>query len=112
MAYIPKERAKEIRKAIKKAFPEIKFSITVKHSSKLYVSIMKSPYFEDGEYIGYVKVKNKFTEKQNEVIEKIDEIIKNVGNYYNNSDPMTDYFDVAFYYDITVGKWDKPHEKV
>lgn len=32
----------------------------------------------------------------------------NVGNH-NNSDPMTDYFDVGWYIDINVGKWNKPY---
>lgn len=28
---------------------------------------------------------------------------------HNNSDIMTDYFDVGWYIDINVGKWDKPY---
>ena len=36
-------------------------------------------------------------------------VSKIVGNYnYDNSDPMTDYFDVNFYFDLRLGKWDKP----
>jgi len=30
-------------------------------------------------------------------------------NYYNNSDCYRDYFDVAYYVDINIGKWDKPY---
>lgn len=30
------------------------------------------------------------------------------GNH-NNSDPMTDYFDVGWYVEITVGDWKKPY---
>ena len=33
-------------------------------------------------------------------------------DYYDNSDIMTDYFDTAYYYDITVGTWEKPYEVV
>lgn len=29
--------------------------------------------------------------------------------WYNNSDLMTDYFDIAYYMDINVGQWDKPY---
>lgn len=29
--------------------------------------------------------------------------------WYNNSDIQTDYFDTAYYFDITVGKWNKPY---
>jgi len=32
-----------------------------------------------------------------------------VGNH-NNTDLMTDYFDVGWYIKINVGKWDKPYE--
>lgn len=34
--------------------------------------------------------------------EKINSAIKLAGEWYDNSDPMTDYFDVAFYYDVVV----------
>lgn len=34
-----------------------------------------------------------------------------VGNH-DNSDVMTDYFDVGWYIDINIGKWDKPYEVV
>ena len=33
------------------------------------------------------------------------------GNH-DNSDIMTDYFDVGWYVDINVGQWDKPYELV
>ena len=53
------------------------------------------------------------------IFEKIVEIIKtapakaNVGDmWYNNSDIMTDYFDVAYYFDISIGRWDQPYEVV
>jgi len=35
----------------------------------------------------------------------------NKGNH-DNSDPMTDYFDVGWYVDINIGHWDKPYEVV
>jgi len=34
--------------------------------------------------------------------------ILNKGNY-NNSDSMTDYFDIGFYVDINIGKFQKPY---
>ena len=33
------------------------------------------------------------------------------GNH-DNSDIMTDYFDVGWYIDVNIGKWDKPYEFV
>lgn len=32
----------------------------------------------------------------------------NYGNH-DNSDIMTDYFDVGWYIDVNIGKWDKPY---
>lgn len=30
-------------------------------------------------------------------------------DWYDRSDAMTDYFNTAYYFDIHVGKWDKPY---
>lgn len=34
--------------------------------------------------------------------------VMNMGNY-DNSDIQTDYFDVGWYVDVNIGKWDKPY---
>jgi hypothetical protein len=34
--------------------------------------------------------------------------LKSAG-YYDNSDIQTDYFDTAYYYNINIGKWNKPY---
>ena len=46
-----------------------------------------------------------------EVKECLHEIIKAIkaAGYHDNSDIMTDYFDVAYYFSIKVGDWDKPY---
>ena len=30
-------------------------------------------------------------------------------DWYDRSDSMTDYFDIAYFFDIHVGKWNKPY---
>ena len=30
-------------------------------------------------------------------------------DYYDRSDAMTDYFDTAYYFDLNIGRWDKPY---
>lgn len=35
----------------------------------------------------------------------------NRGNH-DNSDPQTDYFDVGWYVNVNIGKWDKPYDLV
>jgi len=52
-------------------------------------------------------------------LEKIDKVIKKAPalaeggrEWYDRSDAMTDYFDTAFYYNISIGDYNKPYEKV
>jgi hypothetical protein len=35
----------------------------------------------------------------------------NIGNH-DRSDSQTDYFDVGFYTDISIGRWDTPYVQV
>lgn len=49
-----------------------------------------------------------FTGKSKAFLTEAFDALKSAG-YYNNSDAMTDYFDTAYYYDINIGKWNKPY---
>ena len=112
MAHITKETTKKIREALKSEFKDIKFSVSMRDHTALDVRIMQSPYFGD-EYTQVNKyyISENFPKEQADVLNKVHEIIKTVGEYYNNNDYMTGYFDVAFYYYITIGRWDKAHIK-
>lgn len=46
------------------------------------------------------------TKKAAKMLQKVVEI-SNRKNW-NNSDAMIDYFDVNYYFDLTIGQWDKP----
>jgi hypothetical protein len=48
-----------------------------------------------------------FDGKAKEFLDKAFEIMFE-GNH-DNSDIMTDYFDVGWYCDINIGKWDRPY---
>lgn len=52
--------------------------------------------------------KDHFDGKARKFLDEAFNALRSAG-YYNNSDAMTDYFDVAYYYDIQVGKWNKPY---
>lgn len=43
-----------------------------------------------------------------ELIDAMNGVGSSIANH-NNSDIMTDYFDVGWYIDINVGQWDKPY---
>lgn len=114
MAYITKETTKEIRNALKAAFPNLKFSVTMEHHSSLHVAIMKGNVDFGGNDISVNQycLDRQFEGEALKVWQKVDEIVKTVGNWFDKSDSMTDYFHTAFYIDYNVGKWNKNYEKV
>ena len=77
---------------------------------------MKSSLFDDGVDMSinqyWIDSAKDLNDEQKSVLKKVDEIIRVEGDYFDKSDTMTDYFHCAFYYDISIGKWDKSHEKV
>ena len=136
MAYINAQDVNHIRVALKKEFPQYKFSVTRDHHLGVNINFMKGPRFAEYEYFdrysGEMKKDNldgnhqinhfhleSFYGKENaEILGKIHTIsltapAKNGGKvWYNNSDAMTDYFDTAYYVHISVGKWNKSYEVV
>ncbi|BCA80311.1 MAG: LPD29 domain-containing protein [Desulfuromonadales bacterium] len=130
MAYISTEEVKEIRKALKEKFgKDFKFSVQRHHHSSVNVSIMASPVdFSDLFKSDYdkehqhVQINHHWTENLGEHAELFDQIVeiirtapgKAVGGqeWFDKSDSMTDYFHTAFYFNISVGQWDKPYQQI
>ena len=138
MAYISTEDVKHIRNELKKELPQYKFSVVRDHHSSVSISLMKGPAFNDYEYfdrynntittanlsdgehhqINQYHLEDFYGKENAEILSKIDTIsrtapAKNGGKvWYNDSDIMTDYFDIAYYVHISVGKWNKPYEVV
>ena len=75
---------------------------------------------------GYHQLNHKWAvdfygEENGKIIEKVVKIAKtaplgkgglNSDGWYDKSDAMTDYFDIAFYIWVNIGKWDKPYKVV
>jgi len=100
---------------VKKEFGKaVKFSVKKDNTIALTVSILESPYFEDGEYrqVNHYYINDHYDGEVAEFLEKVNTIIKTAGDWWDKSDIMTDYFHTSFYYHIHVGKWDKKHKKV
>ena len=96
-----KETAKEIRKHLKIRFPEVKFSIRTEYNA-IRLHIVKSPYnYSKLEYKqDLIPADYREYEEQNniELIAIKDYCQKLLDSYnYNNSDLMTDYYNVHFY---------------
>ena len=120
-----KEIAKTVRAELKESFPTAKFSVTIKNGS-LNVSLMSAPFEAIRNRSGYEQL-NQYTIRREtyedyfghpdeyaprkltvpawELMKAVDEIADREN--WNNSDAMIDYFDVNYYLNLAVGKWDK-----
>ena len=134
MAYIKTEEVQEIRKALKAEFGKrFKFSVTKQNYSKVTVAItagdidisdMWAGKAESDYGYGYFSVNPYYIDearygKNAELFTKIVDIIKTApakaeggAAWFDKSDIMTDYFHTAFYFDVEVGKWDKPYTQM
>lgn len=128
MAYMSQEKKKELAPAIKAVMKEfgVKGSIAVHNHSSLIVTLSEGELDINGNYEKTQAEKNgrfvsvggdhsvnpywidsNYTGKVKTFLEKLKTAMMN-GNH-DNSDIMTDYFDVGWYVNIYVGKWNKPY---
>ena len=108
--------------------------MTRDHHLGVNINFMKIPRFAEYEYFdrysgemkqdnldGYHQINHfhleSFYGKENaEILGKVSEIAHTAPGlaggkkYYNNNDIQSDYFDVAYYVSISVGKWNKEYE--
>lgn len=122
MAYMNQERKAKINAALKKAIPASwKWSLAVRNHMTIVLTIASAPAdllaaFGVSEW--YATKPSHFTInpywwadhlKDEELRPVFKEIFAalNDGNH-DNSDIQTDYFDVGWYVDVNVGRWDKP----
>lgn len=125
MAFITAKEVKSIREALKKEFPEIKFSVTKEHHTNVNVKVMESPHdFSDildgsgDASINHYWIKEHFP-KWATMFSRMIEIIKTApaldgtgDEWFDDSDSMTDYFHTAYYMSLGIGKWDRPYKRV
>jgi hypothetical protein len=126
MAYISKDEKNAKTLELRALGKEYNVTVTVARNnySTIVLNISKGKidffneyqcetgFFSDGEkYLTvnhyYLKDQFKTGSKSLEFLEKAF-LILNAGNH-NNSDSMADYFDVGFYIDINIGKFQKPY---
>lgn len=119
MAYMNQEKKAKIAPAVKAICAKygVKATLSVRHYSTLVLNIKsgKIDFFKDAadDRGGYTQVNTywyheHFTGKAKEFLGKVIAAM-NVGNH-DNSDAQVDYFDVGWYVNVNVGKWDKPYE--
>ena len=129
MAYMSQDRKKELAPAIRawcKAY-RVKATIAVRHHSTLVVNIKSGKLDFCQNYFETVsKNRPNVTQKPDHIdvnpywahehftgdcLDFITGLLErmNRGNH-DNSDIMTDYFDVGWYVDVNIGDWDKPYQ--
>ena len=120
MAYMNQEKKKRLAPKIKEILKRhgVKGTLSVSNYSTLNLNITEGP------------IKFTFTNNRGEVVRNsvneywyhesyadnpkalafLSEVIPamNEGNH-DNSDIMTDYFDVGWYISVNIGRWDKPY---
>ena len=132
MAYMNQEKKQELAAGIKEVLKKYKMkgTISVSNHSTLVVTVtsgvldIPANIFEvfnkEAEWKGYEPLHNKpshiqvneyYIEEQysgvaRDFLLELKEAM-NIGNY-NHSDIQSDYFDVGFYTNINIGKWNKP----
>ena len=137
MAYVSQEDKRELSVGIKKVLKKynVKGTIGVHHHSTIVVRLRSGDLDILGNYWnvytqsverGQIEPWNQRTEKptsltpnpycvdksySGEVLAFLEELIAEMKGerYFNESDPMTDYFHCSHYIDIDVGNWEKPY---
>ena len=115
MAYISTEEVKVIREELKKNFPSRlgwKLSIVRRDYLSLSISIIQAPFeLRNDQNNAYEQVNQYWIESRENkqsvpVLKKIFEIANK--NNYDRSDVQSDYFDVGYYLNISIGHFGKP----
>lgn len=125
MAYVNQDKKSKIAAALKPVVPHgWKYSLAVRNHSTIVMTVASAPFdliraFKrsahfDPDTATEVSV-NPYHFRSHiedevvaDVIEKILDAL-NTDNH-DNSDPMTDYFDVGHYVDLRIGRWNKPFQ--
>lgn len=116
MAYVSQEMKQKLSPAIKAILKKygLKGSLAVDNHSSLVLNIRSGRVDFQRDAVGefHYQINHYWTDEHFSGVAKqfFAEVIPamNDGNH-DNSDSMTDYFDVGWYIDINVGRWDKPY---
>ena len=112
MAYMNQEKKAIIAKALKPVLAKygMKGTLSVRNHMAIVLNLKSGKInFEGREQVNPYWFHEHYTGKAKAFLTEAFAALKSAG-WYDNSDPMTDYFNTAYYYDINIGKWNKPYE--
>jgi len=122
MAYMNQDKKKVIAAKLKPVLKKygVKGTLSVRSHMSIVLNVKsgKVDFFNDygdvedakkfGIQVNPYWFHDHFTGKAKQFLTEAFDALKSAG-YYNNSDASIDYFDTAYYYDINIGKWNKPY---
>jgi len=113
MAYVQKELKVKVAGLLKEIMPRgWRYSLAIKHRTTLALTIQSAPVNLDTErFCDYntQQIKNTAPAGHADLFISIFKAM-NCDNY-NNSDLMTDYFDIGYYTEINIGTREKPFKQ-
>ena len=115
MAYMSQKKKKELTPAIQKVLSDfgMKGTLSVRHHSALVITLSSGPLDLNPTGKEYVTINEycidqNFEGQEGKFLNALKAAMM-VGNH-NNSDSMTDYFDVGWYISIVVGRDGRPYD--
>lgn len=115
--YSVKRICEHIRAWLKETYPSYKFSVRMDYSKALSVSLLSADFypFRDKSRLRGNLMNYSLSRDDSELTDRCREVMKNVCDYvaswnYDESDLMTDYFNVNFYADIEIGMYGRSFE--
>ena len=110
------ELSKHFKQWTKSTYPNCKFSVTCDwagYTRHISVNLYQADFecFIDASMTN-IDINHYWLENENRITDRCREVISNVIDYvksfnYDNSDSMTDYFDVGFYMDFKIGSYSR-----
>ena len=115
MAYMNQDKKAKIATKMKPVFKKygLKGSLSVHNHSSITPTIKSGPIDFGGDHVQVNPywLDSNYKGKALEALQEIKQVML-AADYYDRSDAQVDYFDTAYYYNINVGRWDKPYERV
>ena len=111
MAYMNQEKKKKLAPKIKEILKKynMKGTLSVDNYSTLNLNLKSGSIDFGTDRINEYWYKDHFSDNP-EALAFLSEVIPAMNNgNHDNSDMMTDYFDVGWYVSVNLGKWDKPY---
>ncbi len=108
-----------IRKWLKETYPGCRFSVRRDGYSSIFVTLMSADFeaFPKGSGTVHCSINHYRIDSEKGITDRAREVMTNVRDFvmsynYDDSDPMTDYFNTNFYLTLGIGKWSSPYKVV